>query len=172
MSAESDRAVRLGEITGVHGVRGWIRVHSYTEPRQNLLAYRSWVLAHGGRDRRVEVEEARESGQRLIAKLAGIDDRDGAAALIGASISVPRSALPPPAPGEYYWTDLEGLVVRNGSGDLLGRVDRLIATGANDVLVLEGPEERMIPFVQGSTVQRVDLDRGEIVVDWDTAFWE
>jgi len=172
VSAESDRVVRLGEVTGAHGVKGWIKVHSFTEPKTNLLAYASWLLEIDGQWQRLAVEHGHEAGRRLIAKLAGVDDRDSAAALGGAAIGVPRSAMPEPAPGEYYWTDLEGLAVRNLAGDRLGTVARLIATGANDVLVLAGDDGRMIPFVEGDTVRGVDLAAGEILVDWDPSYWE
>lgn len=172
MSAESDRVILLGQITGAHGVKGWVKVHSYTEPRSNLLGYRSWLLERNGEWQAVAVETASESGNRLIAKLAGIEDRDAALELAGTGIGVKRSAMPAPAPNEYYWTDLEGLAVRNLAGDLLGTVERLIATGANDVLVLDERGERMIPFVAGETVRQVDLETGEILVDWDPSYWE
>jgi len=147
-------------------------VLSFTEPRTNLLEYPDWLLDQNGRQRTVKLEAAREAGKRLIAKLAGIDDRDAAAELTGAEIGVQRSAMPPCLPGEYYWTDLEGLAVKNLAGEPLGTVDRLIATGANDVLVLTAGGERMIPFVEGEIVRRVDLDVGEIIVDWEKSFWE
>lgn len=172
MSAQSDRIILLGEITGAHGVNGWVKVHSFTEPRTNLLDYRRWLLERDGAWQATDVERARESGKKLVAKFAGIDDRDSAAALTGTAIGVRRSAMPPPAPNEYYWADLEGLSVRNLEGDVLGTVERLVATGANDVLVLSGEGERLIPFVEGETVRRVDLEAGEILVDWDPSYWE
>lgn len=172
MSADSDRVVRLGEISGVHGVRGWVKVLSFTEPRSNLLDYSTWQLEQGSHQLEVKVEAARESGKRLIAKLHGFDDRDAAAELIGASIAVRRSALPALAPGEYYWADLEGLAVRNVDGVQLGRVERLMATGANDVLVLDGGGERLIPYIEGETVRSVDIEAGEIVVDWEASYWD
>jgi 16S rRNA processing protein RimM len=156
MSAKSDRVVRLGEITGAHGVKGWVKVHSFTEPRTNLLEYRHWLLDHRGVTRDVEVLAGHESGRKIVAKLAGIDDRD----------------LPTLEADEFYWADLEGLSVKNTAGVLLGTVVQLIATGAHDVLVLDGSEQRLIPFVRGRIVRRVDLDDGEIIVDWDTSFWE
>jgi 16S rRNA processing protein RimM len=170
VSAESSPVVRLGEIAGIHGVKGWVKVLSFTEPRTNLLEYREWVLEQGDQTRLVRVEAASESGKRLIAKLEGVDDRDSAGELIGAAIGVARQAMPSCEPGEYYWADLEGLTVVNLEGERLGKVDRLIATGANDVLVLDG--ERMIPFIGDAIVRRVDLEAGEIVVDWDAGFWE
>lgn len=170
MSRDADRVVRLGEICGVHGVRGWVKLRSFTEPRDRLLDYTDWLLDTPGAQGTATLEAGRASGKHLIAKLAGVDDRDAAAALVGAGIGVRRSALPPCEPGEYYWTDLEGLAVRSAAGEWLGRVERLLATGANDVLVLDG--ERMIPFVAGRVVRSVDLDAGEIIVDWDLSYWE
>ena len=83
---------------------------------------------------------------------------------------MPRDALPPPKPGEYYWVDLEGLRVETVEGMELGRIDHLFATGANDVLVVRGERERMIPFVQPEVVTGVDFDAGVVVVDWDPEF--
>ncbi|MBN1238199.1 MAG: ribosome maturation factor RimM [Gammaproteobacteria bacterium] len=166
------RRVRLGRITGLYGVKGWVKVHSYTEPRENIVEYATWVLEHEGQERRVEVEAGRRQGRTVVAKLRGLDDRDEARAWLGADIAVDRDALPPCEPGEYYWVDLEGLEVRNTRGEVLGEVDHLMATGANDVIVLRGPEERMVPFVQGDVVVEVDLERGVIVVDWESSFWD
>ena len=147
-------------------------MHSYTEPRRNLLDYACWRLEQGDQSRTVKVEAARESGRRLLAKLEGIDDRDAAAALTGAGIAVAREAMPALAADELYWADLEGLEVRSTTGARLGTVQRLLATGANDVLVLDGPEGRLIPFVRDKTVRSVDLEAGEIIVDWDVSFWD
>jgi 16S rRNA processing protein RimM len=171
VSAESDRVIQLGEITGAHGVKGWVRVHSFTDPKSNLLDYSTWLLERDGEWRASAVEAARESGKRLIAKLADVDDREAAAELAGTAVGVRRSALPAPEANEYYWADLEGLVVRNLGGDVLGRVERLVATGANDVLVLAGDDRKMIPF-ESAIVRSVDFATGEILVDWDPSYWE
>jgi 16S rRNA processing protein RimM len=173
VSANPTRVVRLGEVCGVYGVKGWVKVLSFTEPRTNLFDYPVWLLAKGEQPAtETTVEATRVAGKHLIAKLSGCDDRDQAFGLIGTDIMIPRSALPPCAPGEYYWADLVGLSVVTTAGVELGRVLRLVATGANDVLVLDGGEEQMIPFVQGSVVTSVDLEAGRIVVDWDPSYWE
>lgn len=164
--------MRLGEICGVHGIKGWVKVRSYTEPRSNLTSYRDWLLDSDGRQRAIHVEDASVAGGNVIAKLAGVDDRDVALGLVGAAVLVPRSELPPCAPGEYYWADLEGLEVRSLSGAVLGTVAGLIATGANDVIVLAGPGERLIPYIPDRIVRRVDLDAGVMIVDWEPGFWE
>lgn len=168
------KPVILGRITGLYGVRGWVRVRSYTEPRAALLEYHDWLVGHAGAWERFEVE-GREHGKALVARLEGTQDRDAAARFIGAEVAVERSRLPEPAAGEYYWADLEGLEVRHRDGRVLGRVDRLLETGAHDVLVVRPGEpgehgregEILIPFVPGRFVRGVDLDAGVIDVDWE-----
>jgi 16S rRNA processing protein RimM len=144
-------------------------VHSYTEPREGIVDYPDWYLARDARTARYRVIEGGPHGKTVIARLEGVEDRDAAEGLIGAEIAVPRDALPEPGPGEYYWADLIGLAVVNREGLALGRVERLMETGAHDVLVLRGPEtdeERLVPFAVGRTVDTVDLDAGVIRVDW------
>ncbi len=100
----------------------------------------------------------------------GITDRDVVEAMYGTEVYVARSALPPPKPDEYYWVDLEGLQVRTVEGVELGRASHLFSTGSNDVLVVQGDRERMIPFVQPEFVVSVDFEANLIVVDWDPEF--
>lgn len=164
------RRVTLGQINGLYGVRGWVKVFSHTEPRENILTYSPWQLRLAGEWRELPVEAGRGHGKGVIAKLAGIDDRDVAAALHGAEIAVWRAQLPASGNDEYYWTDLEGLAVRTLQDVDLGTVSHLIETGANDVLVVRGERERLIPFLPGRTVTRVDLEAGLLVVDWDPEF--
>ncbi|HHB12610.1 MAG TPA: ribosome maturation factor RimM [Chromatiales bacterium] len=163
------RRVLLGRISGLYGVRGWVRVFSYTEPREGILRYRPWLLSSGDGDWEPwVVAEGRRHGPTVIARLEGVEDRDAAGALLGRDIAIPAEALPEKAPGEYYWAELIGLEVINEAGVRLGRVARLLETGAHDVLVLEAPDrERLVPFVEGDVVRAVDLDAGRIVVDWE-----
>lgn len=162
----------VGRVAGAHGIKGWIKVYSYTEPRENIARFDSWVLERDRERRELKVEATASQGRSVLVKLRGIDDRGAAQALVGADIAVPRAALPPCGAGEYYWADLEGLSVRNEAGEWLGRVDHLVATGAHDVLVLDGDGSKLIPFVVGETVKEVDLGAGVLVVNWDASFWE
>ena len=114
--------------------------------------------------------EARQHGKGVVARLADCIDRDQAQALTGREIGIARDELPAAQPGEYYWHDLQGLSVVTLAGEPLGTVDHLLETGANDVLVVEGERERLIPFVMDQVIVRVDLDKGEIQVDWDKDF--
>lgn len=170
MSAKPHRLVTLGRISGVYGVRGWVKVHSYTEPRDNVVGFARWTLRTRAGESTVEVEDGRAQGANVVAKLRGVDDREAARELIGADIAVERSALPACEPGEYYWTDLEGLEVVTPAGDRLGTVDHLVATGGHDVLVLAGEPPRLIPFVHGTVIRGVDLAAGVIVADWSPEF--
>ena len=149
------------------GVRGWVRVYSYTEPREAVLDYEHWLLRRDGVWQPAEVAEGQRHGKTVIARVDGFDNRDDAATLIGSEIAVPREALPETEEGRYYWSDLEGLAVERQDGTKLGTVKHLMETGANDVMVIEGDEERLVPFVMGDVVIDVDLAAGVITVDWE-----
>ena|SRR6056297_1591205 len=162
--------VVLGKVTGLFGVRGWVKLWSYTDPARNLLDYRDIELGQGGAWRKTRLVEGRPHGEGLVGRFEGAADRDSAAALVGAELAVPRERLPATGEGEYYWADLVGLEVVNREGVGLGRVERMMATGANDVMVVSGERERLLPFLPGRFVDEVDLDGGRIVVDWDPEF--
>ncbi len=161
------RPVVLGRISGVFGVRGWVKIYSYTEPREAVLQYKDWLLSKKDGWQPVTVAEGKRHGKTVIARIDGIDDRDEAAGHIGRDIGVPREALPKVDDGQYYWSDLEGLLVVRMDGAELGRVAYLLETGANDVMVIEGEQELLVPFVKGEVVIDVDLDEGLIRVDWE-----
>ena len=165
MSAK-EKWVILGRVSGVFGVNGWLKVQSYTEPRDNIVGFGAWTLRMNGVDHAFDVEEGHSHAGSVVAKLHGLDDRDRARDWVGADIVVPREQLPKIAAGELYWTDLEGLEVRTTTGTVLGTVDHLLATGGNDVLVLDSSPRLLIPFVAGDVVKEVDLTAGLIVVDW------
>ncbi|RYD14354.1 MAG: ribosome maturation factor RimM [Lysobacteraceae bacterium] len=167
----SETFVLLGKIVGLHGVRGELKLESYTEPRMQIFRYQPWRMRSASGESLLEGCRGRAQGKGIVAELPGVTDRDAAAALVGSEIWVARSALPPPAPGEYYWSDLEGLEVSTVEGVSLGTVSHLLATGANDVLVVRNADrERLIPFLVGQFVTEVDLEAGRVTVDWDPDF--
>jgi 16S rRNA processing protein RimM len=169
--SKSDEYIVVGRISGLYGVRGWIKVFSHTQPRNNILSYATWYLKRQGVWLEVGLEDGRVHGKGIVAKLKGCDDRDAAAALMDSTIAIRREQLPSAGPDEYYWADLQGLRVSNLEGVELGVVDHLLETGANDVLVVrQGGTERLIPFIQGQFVTNIDLEAGEMTVDWDPDF--
>ena len=168
MNSNPSHPVILGKVAGVFGVKGWIKVRSDTEPLTNILDYSPWYLHKDGEWLRYELEQGQRHGKGLIAHLDSCDDRDLAASLVGFPIAVDRSQLPDTEVGEYYWSDLIGLQVENIQGRQLGEVKELMATGANDVLVIQNSEnELLIPYVVDHYIVKVDLEQGKITVDWE-----
>ncbi len=157
----------LGRISGLYGVRGWVKVHSYSVPREAILRYGSWLLEQDGLWRETSVADGRKQGKTIVARLDDVTDRDAAATYVGTRIGVARADLPETDAGEYYWADLEGLQVVHTDGRVLGNVAYLLATGANDVLVVQGDQEILVPFVKDGVIKGVDLVEGIINVDWE-----
>ena len=159
----------MGRVLGPYGVRGWIKLRTFTEHADSLVDYERWLIAEGDGWRAMDVEETHLHSGQLVVKLAGVDDRDQALALRGREVAVPREDLPPAGDGEFYWADLIGLEVVNVQGEVLGRVDDLLETGANDVLVVKGDTQHLLPYVD-AVVLDVNLDAGRIQVDWGLDF--
>ncbi len=160
----------VGSVAGAFGTKGWIKVRSYTEPKENILTYSPWLLGTEQAVKEYAVIAGRPHGVAVIAQLADVTTRDEAASLRTSQIFIDRGRLPPLEPGKYYWTDLVGLEVYNCSGHKLGKVSALMETGANDVLIVRGERDRLLPFVLGQFVKEVNLDEGRMLVDWDADF--
>ncbi len=176
------KLVEMGRISAPFGIKGWIRVQTYTRAvhgSNSLATYPVWWISGEGGWREVKVEQSQAQGVDVVAKLAGMDDRDEAAALKGRQVAVARDALPPAAKGEFYWADLIGLRVRNTEGLELGVVASMMETGANDVMVVQvvqqsavdgdkyaiKEQERLIPFI-ADVIKRVDIAASLIEVEW------
>jgi 16S rRNA processing protein RimM len=179
VQSNSSNLVSVGRITAVFGIKGWVKVHSYTSPPENLFDFHPWWLktAHGVK--KVEIDEARPHGDSFVAHIVGVDDRDVALTFTAVDIAVDRDQIPELDDGEYYWSQLEGLAVYtqfSGTRQRLGIVSKLFETGANDVLVVVGDaesidqKERLLPYVPEQFVLSVDLIAGEMLVDWDPDF--
>jgi 16S rRNA processing protein RimM len=168
--SDGERLIVVGEIAGLYGVKGWVRVRSFTDPVGNIMNYQPWHIDHGGVTGPRRVEQVRQHGAGVVARLAGLEDRESARALIGAEILVLRSQFPAAVQQEYYWADLVGMQVKNAQGLELGVVVQVMSTGANDVLVLKGERRRLVPFIVPDTVRRVDLRDRVIEVNWDADF--
>lgn len=169
MAAADDRLI-VGRISGLYGVRGWVKIQSHTDPRENLLSFDHWLIGSGDQWRVAKLTDGRRHGKGVVARIAGYEDRDKAVGLVGLEIAIERDQLPELESDDFYWTDLEGLEVRTCAGVTLGRVDHLIATGANDVLVVAGEREHLIPYLPEQVVKAVHLREGWMEVDWDPEF--
>ncbi|GLS26456.1 ribosome maturation factor RimM [Marinibactrum halimedae] len=171
--------ISVGKITGVYGVKGWVKVRSDTDPDSKIFEYSPWWLKTKHGVKQVEIDDFRAQGAGFIAHIAGIDDRDEAQSLSQVAIAIERSSLPELPEGEFYWIqlhDLRVVTVFNNTERDLGIVSKVIETGANDVLSVAGDtqsidtRERLIPYVPGQYVLNVDLEKQMITVDWDPDF--
>ncbi len=168
--------VPVGKLSGLFGVKGWVKIFSNTQPKENILTYSPWFLKRNGQWQEYKLLDGKLHGKGVIAHLSGCSDRDIAAELIGSEIAVKREQFAKPAADEYYWNDLIGLVVKNLEGIELGKIDSMLETGANDVIVVRGTSdngkkrERLIPFVTEEIVHEVNLEQGFMTVDWDSEF--
>lgn len=160
----------VGKVVDALGIKGWVKIRSFTEPPSNILSYAPWILTGGDSKSRFSVLTGRLQGGYVVASLEGINNRDDALALRQSDISIMREQLPDLGRESYYWVDLVGLAVSTVEGVSLGIVDGLIETGSNDVLVVNGDKERLIPFVFHQYVQAVDLVERRLVVSWDPEF--
>lgn len=163
-----DTHLVCGKIAGVYGVRGWVKVRSYTHPDDALLTYTPWFVKADCGFSEIVINSARVHGKGLVAQLNSIDDRDVARSLVGKEVWVRRDSLPSTPADEYYWHDLESCQVLDIEQRLIGQVSYLLDAGAHDVMVIKGKGgETLIPFDVVSVVKEVDLQNHRIVVDWD-----
>lgn len=159
--------VIMGRVASAHGIRGWVKIQPFTEYLDSLLDYKTWWVGHEhGPWREVKVQQCEAHNKTLAAQLPDCPDRTAAEKLKGMLVAVPRSSLPEQQDDEYYWADLIGMAVVNEAGVVLGTVDNLLETGANDVLSVKGDSGAMlIPFV-ASAIKQVDVKNKVIRVDW------
>jgi 16S rRNA processing protein RimM len=169
--------VTLGKVGAVYGIKGWLKIHSFTDDQEAILDYFPWSLKLGNKVQSVEITDWRKHNNGLVVKVAGIDDRDIAQKLVGSEIFVSEDALSDLPEGEFYWRDLIGMTVVTDKGYDLGQVSDIMETGANDVLVVKanlkdgfGKKERLIPYLMDQVILSVSTENKQICVDWDPGF--
>ncbi|WP_299873695.1 ribosome maturation factor RimM [uncultured Cocleimonas sp.] len=174
--SQSNDYIILGEISGVHGIKGWVKVFSHTSPREQITEYKEWFIKRRGDDwKPIKVVDGKKQGKNIIALLENTHYRDQAEAFVGSEIAIHKDQLKELAEGQYYWRDLIGLSVETKEGEKLGIIDWLFDTGSNDVLIVkdtDGTEikERMLPYIMGDVIQSIDLEKSLMIVDWDPEF--
>ncbi len=179
--SSTDDLIKLGHIASAYGLKGWVKILSHTDPRQGIIDYNPWYIRmKGGSWEKLNLEASKVHGKGIVARISGCEDRTAAERLRGAEIAIKPEQLPNLDEDEYYWRELEGLrvfAVNEGADSvMLGCVSQVMATGSNDVLVVKGcdgsldDKERLLPYLWSQVVKKVDLDAGEIWVDWDPDF--
>jgi len=164
-ASASDRVVILGKIVGTFGIKGWVKVKSFTDPVDNILDYPVWLLESAGQWTELALEDGRVTDKGVIAKFEGWESPEEARLRVGCELGVWRSQMPPPAEGEYYWADLEGIEAIGAQGERLGTVDHFRSTPGGTVMIVKGEREHWIPFAKERIV-KVELAAGRIVLDW------
>ena len=164
--------VLVGSVGKPHGIKGWVKINSYTEPLTNIILYKPWYLKTLDKEERLLVKIAQHQiqNQRLVVQFENCQTPESARVFTNNQIYVERKQFFPLSSKEYYWADLEGLKVYTCEKIYLGVIQALIATGSNDVLVIEGEKRILIPFLLDHTIKSIDLDQQIMVVDWDPSF--
>jgi 16S rRNA processing protein RimM len=172
----SEQLITIGRVAAAHGIKGWIKVYSYTDPPENITFYTPWYFKKSGTWVQIDVLSCRKQGKSIVAQLDKCETRNDAESHVGADIAIPSASLAPLKDGDYYWNQLHGLVVINTEQERFGTVRQFIQTGANDVMVVKADKEsiddleRLVPYVQNRVIKSIDLDAGEIIVDWDASW--
>jgi 16S rRNA processing protein RimM len=166
VQAKRNALVIMGRVSAPYGLKGWIKVQAFTHALDGLLNYQQWWIGDKGEWRQHRISESAVHGSVVVAHLEGFNDRNAATSLRGRDVAVSRDSMPEIRGPEFYWSDLLGLEVVRGDADRLGRITKILETGANSVLVVTGDKEVLIPFIEGVIVQ-VDLKAKKLTVDWD-----
>jgi 16S rRNA processing protein RimM len=175
--SQSDDYILLGKISGVHGIKGWVKVFSYTSPRVKITEYSRWYTKNNKSQswHPLKLIEGKEQGKNIIARLDNVNYRDEAEALVGTEIAIHKDQLEVLAENEYFWKDLIGLSVETIKGEKLGVIDWLFDTGSNDVIIVKDTEsaevkEHLLPYLFDDVIKSVDLEKSLMIVDWDPDF--
>ncbi|MDH5878517.1 ribosome maturation factor RimM [Vibrio sp. S/42/10] len=176
MSEQNNRIV-MGKLGSTYGIRGWLKVFSYTDNAESIFDYSPWYLKLKGKWVEYKVESWKRHGQGYVCKLAGLDVREDAQLMTNFEIAIDPASLPELSEDEFYWRELFGMQVFTTKGYNLGEVTDLLETGSNDVLVIKanlkdafGQKERLVPYLEEQVIKKVDREARRIEVDWDPGF--
>lgn len=162
-----EKKIVVGRFGKSHGLKGWLRVSSETDPVENILNYQPWQIAHQGQYKTLKVTGSMRQADILLVHIEGYDTPEVAKALAGCLVLTKHAQLPALPTDQFYWVDLEGLSVYTTDNALLGVVDHLMEAGACDVMVIKGDQQHLIPFDKHNVIKQVDLNQRKIIVDWD-----
>jgi len=170
MQENHSEQIIVGTVGSAYGIKGWLHINSLTDPKEKILEYDPWYLNINGEEKAIKIVDGRAHGKGVVAHIENCDDRDVTRQFVGLKILIQRAQMPELKNNEYYWADLEGLTVTTINGETLGKIDHLMETGANDVLVIKGEKEHMLPYLPEKIVKSVDLNAQQMIVDWDPEF--
>lgn len=177
MSSNNQDYIVVGKLGASYGIKGWLKVFSYTEESESIFSYQPWLVKVKGEWKEFRVESWKRHGQGMVAKLEGLNVREDAQMLTNAEVAIQSDKLPALSDEEFYWRELFGMTVVTTEGYDLGKVTDILETGSNDVLVVKanlkdafGQKERLIPFLDEQVIKSIDRTAQRIEVDWDPGF--
>ena len=166
---QNDKTINIGKVIGLHGVKGWLKILSFSSPPENIFNYKSLIISNKYINQIFHIEDSRKQGKKILIKLDNIDDRTSAESLEESDIYIQRSDLPQLSEDTYYWEDLLGFNVFNQNNIKIGNVDSFIETGSNDVLIVKTTKNKniLIPFIMNKSIKVVNIESHYITVDWE-----
>lgn len=170
MRIDQDKFILIGKVGAATGLLGELKIISFTESPEDIFEYDQWYIKKNNTWLAVTLDKSAKRGKYLVAKWLDCSDRNSAQQWTNCDIAIKRSQLPTLDQGQFYWVDLEEAIVKTMTGQELGRVKEVMETGANPVLIVEGKERILIPYVKEKIVKEVNIELGEIIVDWDISF--
>ena len=175
--SKQDEKIVMGKFGATYGIRGWLKVFSYTDNAESIFDYSPWYVNQKGKWVEFKVESWKRHNKGMVCKLEGFEVREDAHLLTNFEIAIDPASLPELSEEEFYWRVLFGMQVVTTIGYELGVVTDMLETGSNDVLVIKanlkdafGQKERLVPYLEEQVIKKVDREAQRIEVDWDPGF--
>ena len=166
----SDDLIIIGKFGSAHGINGFVKIHSFTEPADNILNYQPWLVKQGKNWVSKTFDKVEKRNKFYIAKMEDCQDRNDAEKYVNCEIATHKDHLPKLNESEFYWHELIDMTVINKEQITLGKVTQVLQTGSNDVLIIDGEKRHLIPFLLENFIIKIDRKKSEITVDWDIDF--
>lgn len=162
--------VVVGRFGRPQGLKGLVRVISFTEPANNIIDYMPWHVSIQGQWQPIKISAVESHTKFILVQVDGYQQREQLGLLTNCEIGIQSQQLPTLSNDEFYWHDLIGMQVINQEEKILGTVTDLLATGSNDVLVVTGEKRHLVPYLLDDFIVRIDTSTRTIYVNWDTEF--
>lgn len=169
-SVDNEKYIVIGRIGSTYGVKGWLKLQSFTESQSDIFDYQPWYFNTKGQWTVFDCDDTKASAERLLIHVKGYDSPELAKQLTGIELATTRSQLPKLPEGEFYWHDLIGLDVYTTEQVLLGSVVNIISNAAHPLLEIKGEKQHLVPLLFDKFILEVDLSKNKVIADWDPEF--
>jgi len=159
--------VVVGRLGQAYGIKGWLKLQSFTAPEDNIFKYAPWYIKHSRGYEPITITEFKPHSKGFVIHLSHCNDRTTAQTLVGFDIVIEQKQLPLLKEGEFYLVELEGMEVKTTTGLLLGTLSYFLPVGDTEVMVIEGEKQHLVPFLMDHFVKDINKKEKYIIVDWD-----